>query len=174
MKHLQYFQERKPASIDVSVYATGSEDKRRNGRTLKKYGQEVIDSEASSHKQNAADRIRNYCLYILMFVHTGHAVVDKIKNCYKKNVLATKEGLEILRIIFLAGRNITPAQQQKIQSTIVAFVNNLSYGNPPDRLLTQFKTIAPDLFTKIDAVIVTSETVVSALWPYTLRLWLTL
>jgi hypothetical protein len=152
MKHLQYFQKLKPASLDVSVYATGSEDKRRNGRTLKKYGQTVMDSEASSHNQNAADRIRNYCLYILMFVLTGHAVVDKIKNCYEKNVLATKEGLEIIRII----------------------VNHLSYGNLPERLLTQFKTIAPDLFTKIDTVIVTSETVVSALWPCTFSLWLPL
>lgn len=167
MKHLQYSQKRKPASIDVSADAPGSQNK---SPYLKRYKQEVAGSEVSSHSPNVADRIRNYCLYILMFVLTGHAIVDKIKNAYEKNVLATKEGLKILRVIFFAGRNITPAQQQKIQSTIAAFVDHVSYGDLPERFLTQFRIIAPDLFAQIDTVIVTSETVVSALWPYTFSL----
>ena len=44
-----------------------------------------------------------------------------------------EEGLNILRVIFLAGRNI-------------------ACGNLPERLLTQFKTIAPDLYAQIDTV----------------------
>ena len=111
-------------------------------------------------------------MFILMFVLTSHAVVGKFKNFYEKNVLATKEGLKILRVIFLAGRNITSAKQQKIQSTITAVVNQLSYGDVNERFLTQFKTIALDLYVQIDTVSVTSETVVSALWPYTFSLWL--
>ena len=79
-----------------------------------------------------------------MFVLTGHAVVSKFKNFYEKNVLATEDGLNILRVIFLAGSNIAP----------------------------QFKTIAPDLYAQIDTICVTSETVVSALWQYTFSLWL--
>ena len=67
MKHLQYFQKRKPASIDISVDASGSEGKSHDGSALKRYKQTLADSEALSHNQNVADRVRNYCLHILMF-----------------------------------------------------------------------------------------------------------
>ncbi len=144
MKHFQYFRKRKPASIDNSVDAPGTENKSRNDDALKGYNQTLAGSAASSDNQNVADRIRNYCVYILMFVLACHAVVSKFKNFYAKNVLATEDGLKILRVIFLAGSNIAP----------------------------QFKTIALDLYAQIDTVIVTSETVVSALWQYTFTLWL--
>ena len=157
MKHLQYFQERKPASTEIGVDTPGSKNKTRNGNALKKY------------RQNVADGIRNYCLYLLMFVLTGYAVVGKIKNFYEKSGLTAKEGLKILRVIFMAVRDIAP-QPHKIQSKIAAFVNHLYYGDLSERLFTQFKTIAPDLYAQIDTVTVTSETVVSALWPYTLSL----
>jgi len=144
MKHFQYFQNRKAASIDNSVDAPGSENKSSNGNAPKGYNQTLAGSETSLDNQNVADRIRSYCLYILMFVLTGHAVVSKFKNFYAKNVLATEDGLKILRVIFLAGSNIAP----------------------------QFKTIAPDLYAQIDTICVTSETVVSALWPYAFSMWL--
>ena len=128
MKHLQYFQKREPASIDISVDASGPEIKSRDYNALKGYNQTLADSEASSENQNVADRIRNYCLYILMFVLTGHAVGGKFKNFYEKNVLTAEDGLNILRVIFLAGRNF-------------------ACGDLPERLLAQFKIIAPHLYS---------------------------
>ena len=107
-----------------------------------------------------------------MFVLTCHAIVSKFKNSYEKNVLTAEDGLKILRVIFLTGRNIVPAQQQNIQSLITAFVNQLFYGYLPERLLTQLNTIAPGFHGQINTVIVTSEAVVSALWKYTFSLWL--
>jgi len=167
MKHLQYFQKRKPASIDDSFDVPGSENK-----SQKVYNQTLAGSEDSSRSQNVADRLRNYCVYILMLALTCHAGVSKCKNSFAKNVLATEDGLKILRVIFLARRNIALSHHQKIQSTITAFVNQLSYGDPSERLLTQFKTLAPGLYAQIDTVVVNSETVVSALWQYTFSLWL--
>jgi hypothetical protein len=172
MKHLQYFQRQKRASIDISIDASGSENNTRNDIPLRGYKQTLAGSEATSNIQNVADSIRNYCLYILMFALTGYAVVSKLKSSYEKNVLATKEGLKILRAIFLAGRNIVPAYQQNIQSTITAFVNQLAYGDLPERLLTQFKAIAPGLYAQIDSISVTSEAVVSVLWQYTFSIGL--
>src|SRR5688572_15047071 len=113
MKHLQYFQERQPASIAISRDAPGSEERSRKGNDLKRYKQTLSASEGSCNL-NVAGRIRNYCLFILMFVLTSHAVVGKFKNSFEKNVLATKEGLKVLRLIFLVGRSITSAKQQKI------------------------------------------------------------
>src|SRR5688572_4224262 len=172
MKHLQYFQKRKAASIDNSIDAPGSENKSRNDNAQKWINQTLAGLEPSSHGQNFADRIGNYCVHILIFVLTCHAIVSKFKNSYEKNVLTAEDGLKILRVIFLTGRNIVPAQQQNIQSLITAFVNQLFYGYPPERLLTQLNTIAPGLHGQINTVIVTSEAVVSALWKYTFSLWL--
>ena len=153
MKHLQYFQKRKPASIEVSVDVRGFGDKCRNGNALKKYKQTLAGKEVSSHNPNVADRIRNYCIYILMFAPTGYAVVGKFKNSFEKNLLATKEGFKILRVIFLAVRNIAPV------------------ATCP-KIVTQFKTISPELYTQIDTIWMTSDTVVSALWPYPFSLWM--
>ena len=144
MKHLQYFRKRKPASIDISVDASGFENKSRDDNALKIYKQTLAVSAVSSDNRSVADGIRNSCVYILMFVFTGHAIVSKFKNFYAKNVLATEDGLKILRVIFLAGSNIAP----------------------------QFKTIAPHLYAQIDTICVTSEAVVSTLWPYAFSMWL--
>ena len=147
MKHLQYFQKKGPAPIDISMNAPGSEDRSRNGNALKRYKQTLACSAGSSHNQLIADRIRNYSLHILMFVLTGHAVLGKFKNVYEKNVLAANEGLNILRIIFLAGR-----------------------GNFSEKFLTQIKTIALVVNAQIDTVMASIETVVWAIWPYLLIL----
>jgi hypothetical protein len=173
MKHLQYFQKREPASIAISSDAPGSEEKSLNGNDLKIYKQTLAGTEGSWNS-NVAGRISNCCMFILMFVLTSHAVVGKFKNFFEKNGLATKERLTILRVIFLVGRNITSAKQQKIQSAVSAFVNQLSYDKVPERFLTPFKAIAPDLHAQIDTACVTSETVVSALWTYVFSLWLPL
>ena len=171
MKHLQYFQKREPASIAISSDAPGSVEKSRHGNAMKSYKQTLAGTDGSCNL-NVAGRIRNYCMFILMFVLTSHAVVGKFKNSFEKNVLATKEGLKILRVIFLVGRSITSAKQQKIQSSITAVVNQLSYGDVNERFFTPFKATALDLYLQIDTACVTSETVVSALWPYVFSLWL--
>ena len=147
MKYLQYFQKMKPASIDIPLDAQGYEIKSHN-------------RAAALYKVHVADRISNYCLYILMFVLTAHAVVDK----FKKTFWVTKEGLKILRVVFLAVRSTAPGQLQKIQSAIIGFGKRLCYGDLPEKLLTQLKTIALDLCTQFDTVRVDSDTVVSALW----------
>ena len=171
MKHLQYFQKSEPASIAISSDAPGSVEKSRHSNAMKSFKQTLAGTDGSWNLI-VAGRLRNYCMFILMFVLTSLAVVGKFKNSFEKNVLATKEGLKILRVIFLAGRSITSAKQQKIQSSITAIVNQLSYGDVNERFLTPFKAIALDLYLQIDAACVTSETVVSALWPYVFSLWL--
>ncbi len=80
MKHLQYFQKREPASIAISVMRQDLKNKSRNGNAMKRYKQTLAGSGAYANT-NVADRIRNYCMYILMFVLTGHAVLGKFKNC---------------------------------------------------------------------------------------------
>lgn len=166
MKHLQYFQTPKSASIDISLDTPGTEGESHSSNALKRYKQTLAGLWASSPNPNLADSIKNGCQYFLMFVLTGHAVVSKFKNFYEKNVLTIEDGVNILRVIFLACRNVAPVHQQKIQSVIMVLVNQLSSGNFCKGLLTQFKTIAPDLYAQFDTAIVTSETVVSALWPY--------
>ena len=162
MKHLQYFQKRQPASIAISSDAPESVEKSRHGNAMKSFEQTLAGADGSCNL-NVAGRVRNYCMFILMLVLTSHAVVGKVKNSFGKNVLATKEGLKIMRVIVLAGRNIAPAQPQKIQSTIAAFVNHVFYGDLSERLVNQFMTVAPDLYSQIYSLSVGSDTVVFAL-----------
>jgi len=171
MKHLQYFQKRKPALIAISSDAPGSVEKSRLGNAMKSYKQTIAGTHGSCNL-NVAGMVNNYCMFILMFVLTSHAVVGKFKNSFEKNVLATKEGLKVLRVIFLFGRSITSAKQQKIQSSVTVVVNQLSYGDVNERFFTPFKATALELYLQIDTACVTSETVVSAIRPYVFSLWL--
>jgi hypothetical protein len=105
------------------------------------------DSEPLSFSKGLADRVRNYCMSMLMFVVTGHAVALKFKNMYEKNASVVKEGVQILRIFFLTGRNILYDDCQG--------------------LLIQVKGFAPDLYAQVDAI-TPGYTVVSIFLQYLL------
>jgi hypothetical protein len=101
---------------------------------------------------NLADRIRHCCLYVLIFGLTCHAVFGEIKNGYEKNISGSKQSLTLLRAKLVDGENITPAHRRKIQSTIKMLVNHIAYYDLTEGLLTQFKTIAPELYAQIDTI----------------------
>ena len=149
MKYLRYFRNVKSVLIDVSVYAAGPENKLRKVNVLINHGQTLTLSNAQSQIQNAFNRLRKHWLSILLIGLTVHSCVDKLASFFEEDVLASKEGLKIMRLIFLLGRNMTPARQQKIQSTIAAFLDQLTDGVLAERMLNQCKTIAPDLYAQL-------------------------
>ena len=110
------------------------------------------ESQTISDNHNLSDRIRNYCLHILMFILTCHAVFGEIKNGYEKNISGTRQSLTILRARLLDGENMTPAQRRKIQSTIATLVDHVAYYDLTEGLLSQFKTIVPELYAQIDTI----------------------
>jgi hypothetical protein len=111
-------------------------------------GVSAPDSRTSSFSKGLADRIRNYCLSMLMFAVAGHAVALKFKNMYEKNVWVVKEGVQILRIVFLTGRDI--------------------FYDDCQGLIIQVKCCAPALCAQIDTTSMPSETVVSIFLQYPL------
>jgi hypothetical protein len=151
MKNLQQLEKLEsemgiPFDAPLPVNSFGGES------NLTSLNRNVVLSREIRIKSNAGDRIRNYCLYILLFCITCHAVFGKIKNGYEKNINASKESLEILRARLLEDRNMAPVQRRKIQSTIATFVNHISYYGLTESLLDQFKTIAPGLYAEIDTL----------------------
>jgi hypothetical protein len=131
MKNFQHFEKRKPESRDITFDASTS---------------------AINDNHNLADRIRNYCLHILMFILTCHAVFGEIKNGYEKNISGTKQSLAILRASLLEDENMTPGHRRKIQSTIATLVDHVAYYDLTEGLLTQFKTVAPELYAQVDTI----------------------
>jgi hypothetical protein len=125
MKKLQHFENRESESIDIPFDAP---------------------------PQAIGDRIRNYCLHILMFFLTCHAVFGDIKNGYDKNISGTKQSLAILRARLLEDESMTAAQRRKIQSTIATLVDHVAYYDLTEGLLSQFKIIAPELYTQVDTI----------------------
>jgi hypothetical protein len=101
---------------------------------------------------NLADRIRHCCLYVLIFGLTCHAVFGEIKNGYEKNISGSKQSLTDLRARLVDDGNITSAHRRKIQSTIETLVDHITYFDLTEGLLTQFKTIAPELYAQIDTI----------------------
>jgi len=106
------------------------------------------DSELLSFSKGLTDRVRNYCISMLMFVVAGHAVALKFKNMYEKNASVVKEGVQILRIFFLAGRNI--------------------FYDGCQGLLIEVRDFAPDLYAQIDTTGIPSDTVASIFLQYLL------
>jgi len=151
MKNLQHFEKREaevyipfdaPTSVNTSVADSAS----------KKHNQNLVGSQAISDNHNVANRIRNYCLHLLAFILTCHAVFGEIKNGYEKNIVASKESLKILHARLLEDESITPAQRRTVQSTIATLVEHVSYFELTESLLIQFKTIAPELYAEIDTI----------------------
>jgi hypothetical protein len=101
---------------------------------------------------NLADRIRHSCLYVLLFGLTCHAVFGEIKNGYEKNISGSKQSLTVLRKQLADDGNITAAHRRKIQSTIETLVNHIAYYDLTEGLLSQFKTIVPELYAQIDTI----------------------
>ena len=149
MKNLRHLTRRHPETIDDSVDATQSGQLSSRDDGLKKSNQ---PSARLTENETMADRIRKYCLYILLFVLTSHAVFGEIKNGYEKNIFSSKESLKILRAKLLEDGNLTPDQRRRLQSTIAILVDHVSYYELTQSLLTQFKTIAPQLYAEIDTI----------------------
>jgi hypothetical protein len=131
MKNLQHFEKRERESIDIPFDAP----------TL-----------AISNSYSFADRIRNYCLHMLMFILTCNAVFGEIKNGYEKNISGTKESLASLRASLVEDEGMTPAGRRKIQATIATLVDHVAYYDLTEGLLVQFKTIAPELYAQVDTI----------------------
>jgi hypothetical protein len=147
MKNLRDLPKRQ--TIGNAADASPSEHLNSSDNGLKRSNQ---ISACSTENETVADRIRKYCLYILLFVLTSHAVFGDIKNGYEKNIEASKESLKILRAKLLEDGSITVAQRRRLQSTIAILVNHVSYYQLTEGLLIQFKTIAPELYAEIDTI----------------------
>ena len=111
-----------------------------------------LEKREPDGNHNLSGRIRGYCLHILMFILTCHAVFGEIKNGYEKNISGTKQSLTILRARLLDEENMTPGQRHRIQSTIATLVDHVAYFDLTEGLLSQFKTIAPELYAQIDTI----------------------
>ena len=131
MKNFQHLEKREPESKDIPFEAR---------------------PQAKSDNHTLADKIRNYCLHILMFILTCHAVFGEIKNGYEKNISGTKQSLAFLRARLLEDESMTPAHRRKIQSTIATLVDHVAYYDLTEGLLSQFETIAPELYAQIDTI----------------------
>jgi len=122
-----------------------------NPELLKKEIRTAADRTASTKTKNLEDRIRRSCINVLFLILTCHAVFGEIKNGYG-NIRATKESLRILRALLFEDVNINPAKRRKIQETIENFENHISYYDLTENLLTQFKSIAPELYAQVDTI----------------------
>ena len=151
MKNFQHF-EKPDAEIYIPFDAPPSVNTSGKDSVSKQHNKNSAGSLALTDNHNVANRIRNYCLNILAFILTCHMVFGEIKNGYEKNILSSKESLKILHANLREDGSITPAQRRKMQSTIAILVEHVSYYELTESLLTQFKTIAPELYAEIDTI----------------------
>ena len=146
-----YHSEKGKSEIEVPVDASSLANPGCIDSVSKKHGLNVELSQMISDNHNTADRFRNHCLLILIFVLTVNAVFGKIRNGYEKNISASRQSLTILTNL-PENENITSWQRRKTQSAIATLIDHVAYYELTEGLLMQFKATAPELYVQIDTI----------------------
>jgi hypothetical protein len=103
-------------------------------------------------KQITGDAVRKRCLDFMFVILTCNAVFGEIKNGYEKDILSMKESLKSLSAILLEKTDLPSFKRRKIESSIDALVNHISYYELTENLLTRFRIITPGLYAEIDTI----------------------
>jgi hypothetical protein len=86
---------------------------------------------------------------ILLFACSS--VFGRIKNGYEKNIEPTRESLTYLQNL-LENTELSFFRRRKVEASIQSLVNHVSYYELTENLLSQYKIIAPKLYSEIDTI----------------------
>ena len=134
MKHMQYFQKMKALLFNRWLHASAS-------RALVALSRSAL-----------AGGIRNSCLQVLGFSLALSAMAGKIKQLYGKHFFTAKEDLEILRMLYVAGRHAI--QQQGVRPALMTLGKNVvaCWNEFIVNLCPDFQRVIADTLTVVDVL----------------------
>jgi hypothetical protein len=95
--------------------------------------------------------MKTYCLVIIMSIFSWNAVVGEVKNGYAMDIQIAEESMHNLARLLREG-NLPQYKQRKIKESLKLVMDHITYYRLTERLLEQFRTIAPDLYDEINAI----------------------
>ncbi len=92
------------------------------------------------------------CLFIATFLFAWHGLFGEVKNGYELEIKNVRASLKSLNELLTNDNSLSFFQRTEIKASIDRMIAYISYFELTDELLTQFKTIAPDLYTAVDTL----------------------
>jgi hypothetical protein len=119
----------------------------------------VIDQKTALKFALMKNQIRNShtvtnkkCCILFSILCIALNVFGEIKNGYKTELFSMQESLKNLTRIISEKKDLLPSARRSIESKIQLLISNISYYELTEKLLSQFKIIAPDLYSEIDTI----------------------
>ncbi len=95
--------------------------------------------------------MKTYVLFLTLYLLILHHSSAEIKNGYGTEINGARESLQSLKVL-LMDNNLSIFQKISIKTKISELVKFITYYELTEKLLEQFKTIAPDLYYEIDTL----------------------
>ena len=96
--------------------------------------------------------MKAYCICIALMLMAFSLTNAEIKNGYARRVKSAQASLEICNSLLLEDGMLAPHKRKAIKTKVNDLVKYLAYYELTERLLTQLKEIAPDLYNEIDNI----------------------
>ncbi|HTE32651.1 MAG TPA: hypothetical protein VK666_19860 [Chryseolinea sp.] len=96
--------------------------------------------------------MKKYCLWLAVLIMSWSIMFAEIKNGYGPEIEGIRESLKSLNILLTEDNTLSLFQKLQIKNKIYKLRDYITYYELTEELLTQFKTIAPDLFNEIDSL----------------------
>ena len=92
------------------------------------------------------------CLFIVSFMLGWHGLFGEVKNGYEPEIKDVRASLKSLNELLTNDSNLSYFQRSEIKASMDRMITFVSYFELTAELLTQFRTIAPDLYTTLDTL----------------------
>jgi hypothetical protein len=98
------------------------------------------------------DILKKCCCHFFILLLSYVSVFGKIKNGYEKGIAATRHSVVYLQNQLWENDDLSSVHRRKLQSSLDLLLNHVSFFELTENLLSEFKIIAPDVFTEIDTI----------------------
>lgn len=96
--------------------------------------------------------MKTYALSLTLSLVVLFSSIAKIKNGYSLDILGARESLKNIKLILKEDKDLSIFQRISMYSKIENLTGYIIYFELTDKLLDQFRTMAPDLYAEIDTL----------------------
>lgn len=96
--------------------------------------------------------MKTYALSILLNILIVVSLHGKIRNGYEAGIYSAREGLKNLNALLHLDSNLSIREKKRIKENIARHKDFIMYHELTERLLLQFKMIAPDIYDEMDTI----------------------
>jgi hypothetical protein len=96
--------------------------------------------------------MKTLCLVLAIAATYSNSMFAAIKNGYELHIFEVRESLKTLQAILVETDTLSVFQKSEIKRKIGTLLEYVTYHELTEKLLSQFRLIAPDLYNRVDCV----------------------